>query len=470
VVTKNVADSLQESLVQTSEKPALELRDGSRVAVIGGGPAGSLFSYFLLHMAGTVSLNLEVDIYEPRYFIHKGPAGCNHCGGVVSETLVQRLATEGINLPPSIVQRGIDSYTLHMDVGSVRIDTPLHEMRIAAVYRGNGPRNSELMDTVSFDGYLQEHAIDAGARVVRRLVSDLQRDGQVMRVVCPDGYTSDYDLVVVATGVNSRFLEMAEALSTDFRHPETAKTFICEFPLDQFTIQESLGTSMHVFLLDLPRLEFAALIPKGEYVTMCLLGDEIDEELVEAFLGATEVRQRFPTAIVPPNVCHCFPRINVASAVHPFGDRLVMIGDSGTTRLFKDGIGAAYRTAKAAAKTAIFHGVSADDFRDHYLPVCKNIEFDNGIGKLVFGVSRQMQKMRFARRAILRMTASEQKKTKGRRRMSEVLWDLFTGSAPYRDVFLRTLHPVYLSALLWNLVASNWPLARRKRLEQAGAK
>jgi hypothetical protein len=277
-------------------------------------------------------------------------------------------------------------------------------------------------------------------------------------------------LVVVATGVNSRFLERVEALSPGFRRPEMAKTFICEFPLDEFAIQESLGTSMHVFLLDLPRLEFAALIPKGRYVTMCLLGEGIDEELVEAFLGAAEIRQRFPAAIVPPNICHCFPRINVASAVRPFDDRLVMIGDSGTTRLFKDGIGAAYRTAKAAAKTAIFHGISANDFRDHYWPVCKSIEFDNGIGKLVFGVSRQMQKMRFARRAILRMTASEQKKTKGRRRMSEVLWDLFTGSAPYREVFFRTFHPAYIGGLLWNLVASTWPLARRKRLEQAGAK
>ena len=41
----------------------------------------------------------------------------------------------------------------------------------------------------------------------------------------------------------------------------------------------------------------------------------------------------------------------------PFGDRVVFIGDSGTTKLYKDGIGAAYRTSKAAANTVAYWGV-----------------------------------------------------------------------------------------------------------------
>ncbi len=45
-----------------------------------------------------------------------------------------------------------------------------------------------------------------------------------------------------------------------------------------------LGNSMHVFLLTIPRLEFAAIIPKGEFVTVVMLGDELDQELVHAFL------------------------------------------------------------------------------------------------------------------------------------------------------------------------------------------
>ena len=120
----------------------LTLQNGSRIAVVGGGPAGSLCSYFLLDLAARVDLDLKLDLYEPLDFNKPGPRGCNHCGGIVSESLVQMLASEGINLPSSVVQRGIDSYMMHTDSGSIRINTPLHENRIAAVYRGAGPMGS----------------------------------------------------------------------------------------------------------------------------------------------------------------------------------------------------------------------------------------------------------------------------------------------------------------------------------------
>src|SRR3990172_7082366 len=96
-----------------------ELRDGARVAVIGGGPAVSFFACFLLDMAARTGLDLSVDVFDPKDFSRPGPTSCNHCGGIVSESLVQALALEGINLPGDVVQRGIDSYVLHMDVGDV---------------------------------------------------------------------------------------------------------------------------------------------------------------------------------------------------------------------------------------------------------------------------------------------------------------------------------------------------------------
>ena len=434
----------------------MRLRDGSKVAVIGAGPAGSMFSYFVLKMAGAIGLEIEVDIFEPRRFCHRGPAGCNHCGGIVSESLVQRLATEGIRLPDCVVQRGIESYTLHMDVGDVEIATPLMEKRIAAIYRGNGPRSSEPADAHSFDGCLLELAEQQGARVVPRLVSGVRRDGDAMTVHCADQYSDTYELVVVATGVNSRLAEIVEQESGEFVRPDRTKTFICEFFMGRQVIRETFGPSMHVFLLDIPRLEFAALIPKGDYVTLCLLGDDIDEALMEKFFSAPEVRARFPGGVIPGHVCHCYPRINTRAAKPVFGDRLVLIGDSGTTRLFKDGIGAAYRTSKAAAKTVVFHGVSAEDFANHYAPLCTKIDRDNRVGKLVFSIATLVQKARFARRGVLQMTADEQREPQGPKRMSGVLWDLFSGSASYTDVFLRTLHPAYVGNLFWNLVSANW--------------
>jgi len=448
-----------------STKP---LQDGSRIAVIGAGPAGSMFSYFVLNMAESVGLDLQLDLYEPRQFCHRGPAGCNHCGGVVSESLVQRLATEGIALPDEVVQRGLESYTLHMDVGDVEIATPLHESRIAAIYRGNGPRDSEPLDTRSFDGYLQELAGDRGARIVRKLVSDVRRHGEGMQVECADGSTGDYDLVVLASGVNSRLARSLQGLAEGHDLPGLTKTFICEFKLGKEVIRKTLGPSMHVFLLDIPRLEFAALIPKGDYATLCLLGEDIDEELMDRFFGSPEVAACFPGGVIPRHVCHCYPRINIRGARPPFGDRLVMIGDSGTTRLFKDGIGAAYRTAKAAARTVAFHGVAAEDFREHYWPLCRKIDQDNQVGKFVFWVGSLVQRARFARRGVLSMVATEQGQDRAPRRMSGVLWDLFSGSAPYTNVFLRTLHPAYIASLARNLVVANLPDRNRSRTTDPG--
>ena len=435
---------------------AKALQDGSRIAVVGAGPAGSMFSYFFLSMAETIGLKVDVDMFEPRRFCHRGPAGCNHCGGIVSESLVQRLATEGIRLPDDVVQRGVESYTLHMDVGDVEIATPLLEKRIAAIYRGNGPRDSEPLDTHSFDGYLLELAEGKGANLITQLVTDVRREDDRMIVQCANQSSKEYDLVVVASGINSRLLELLETESREFARPDRTKTFICEFGLGRDVIQETFGPSMHVFLLDIPRLEFAALIPKGDYVTLCLLGDDIDEELMNRFFGSAEVKNCFPGGVIPEHACHCYPRINVSPARPVFGDRLVFIGDSGATRLFKDGIGAAYRTAKAAAKTAVFHGVDAESFRQYYAPMCTKISRDNLVGKFVFSVATLVQKARFARRGVLRMTAIEQQ-SEGPRRMSGVLWDLFSGSASYTNVFLRTLSPVYIATLIWNLVAGNLP-------------
>ncbi len=68
---------------------------------------------------------------------------------------------------------------------------------------------------------------------------------------------------------------------------------------------------------------------------------------------------------------------------------------------------------------------------------------------MVFTVTRLIQRLKFARRGVLRMTSREQQKKGLRQRMSMVLWDTFTGSTPYRDIFLRTIHPLFLVRFLW---------------------
>ena len=450
----SVADSF--SKIIEDDDLVYNLRDGSRIAVVGGGPAGSFFSYFLLKMAAAIDLEIEVDIFEPRSFKYCGPAGCNHCGGIVSELLVQTLAAEGIVLPRSVVQRGVESYVVHMDVGDVEIESPVHEQRIAALYRGNGPREGGDAELESFDGFLQGMAVDQGARIVRKLITDVSsRDGMPF-LHFADGQGGSYDLVSVASGVNSNFINMLDDLPGDYKPPKTTRGYICEFHSTKEEILRILGTSVHVFLLSIPRFEFAAIIPKGEFATVVMVGDDLDQELVHAFLNDPVVRRAFPTNTVPC-VCSCSPLINLGARKRPYGDRVVMVGDSGITRLYKDGIGAAFRTGKAAATTAIFHGVSSKDFEKHYWPACRRIVNDNRVGKVMFATNAIMKNSRLTRRAMLQMAQREQTRANAKPHMSSLLWNMFTGSAPYVEMFRGTMHPGFIYNLMLNIVSGLRP-------------
>jgi flavin-dependent dehydrogenase len=343
---------------------------------------------------------------------------------------------------------------LHMDIGRVRIETPLHEKRIGAVIRGSGPRDIQEVKWQSFDGHLQKLSVEKGANVIQDRVVEIELINSHPILKTKKGEPQSYDLVTIATGVNSAVARLFKDLNIGYRPPETTKTFICEYYLGGETIDQILGSSMHVFLLNIPRLEFAAIIPKGDYATVCMLGEDIDKDLIQAFLNSNEVKACMPEGwSAEMRSCNCLPRINVEGATQPYADRMVFIGDSGVTRLYKDGIGAAYRTAKAAASTAVFQGVSAQDFEQHFMPICKRITRDNSVGKLNFMVTKVIQKLRFTRRALLRMTSIEQQGQPGaERRMSTVLWDMFTGSAPYLDIFKRTLHPKFLGVFVWHVV------------------
>jgi len=459
----SVADSFSH-LVEDEEKD-FNLRDGSRIAVVGGGPSGSFFSYFLLKMAEAIDLDIEVEIFEPRSFKYCGPAGCNHCGGIVSESLVQILATEGIVLPRSVVQRAVESYVVHMDVGDVSIESPVHEQRIAALYRGNGPREGGDTSLESFDDYLQGMVTAQGATVVRKLITGVEsRDGRP-RLEFADGDSETYDLVAVATGVNSNFIKLLDDLPGDFEPPKTTRGYICEFHSTREEILRILGKSVHVFLLDIPRFEFAAIIPKGEFATVVMVGDDLDQELVHAFLNDPVVRRTFPTDTVPC-VCSCSPLINLGARKKPYGDRIVMVGDSGITRLYKDGIGAAFRTGKAAATTAVFHGVSSKDFARHYWPACRRIVNDNTVGKVMFATNAIMKNSRLTRQAMLSMAQREQAKAGAKPHMSSLLWNMFTGSAPYVEMFRGTLHPGFIYNLLLNVASGLRPKTKNSPVKR----
>jgi flavin-dependent dehydrogenase len=196
-----------------------------------------------------------------------------------------------------------------------------------------------------------------------------------------------------------------------------------------------------------------------------MVGEDLDQELVHEFLNDPVVRRTFPTDKVPC-VCSCSPLINLGARKKPYGDRVVMVGDSGVTRLYKDGIGAAFRTGKAAATAAVFNGVSARDFEQHFWPTCRNIVNDNRVGKVMFATNAIMKNSRLTRSAMLRMAQREQDSDNARPHMSSLLWNMFTGSAPYLEMFRGTMHPGFIYNLLRSVAVSLWPGAGKSHVKR----
>jgi flavin-dependent dehydrogenase len=131
--------------------------------------------------------------------------------------------------------------------------------------------------------------------------------------------------------------------------------------------------------------------------------------------------------------------MNVGAPEVASADRVVLCGDAGSTRLFKDGLGAAYIMGKAAAKTAVLYGVGKDAFRENYEPVYKNIVIDNRYGRVLFAVTDLHKKYKILTKGMLRVVRKEQADPAYPKRLSSMLWDMFTGNERYRNIFFRSI-------------------------------
>ncbi|MGO9614234.1 MAG: NAD(P)/FAD-dependent oxidoreductase [Dissulfurispiraceae bacterium] len=410
------------------------LEDGANIAVIGGGPTGSFFSIFALKMARMMGKQIQLTIFEPKDFTKDGPAGCNRCGGIISELLVQTLAVEGINLPDSVVRKGINSYNLHTNHGDVYIATPELERTIATVYRGGGPKGMIPEGKESFDNFLLKDAIKEGA-----VLDPLRVDRIKIRDRKPVLFTKDrelgqFDLVVGAFGINSTTPKMFEDIGFGYQEPPTVTTAIAELFLGEENVEKHFGNSVHLFLLPDKGMKFAAMIPKGSYVTLCVLGKEMHAKTVTEFLEKSVVKNVVKD-IAYSVACRCLPKMNVGAPLKPFTDRVVTCGDAGSTRLFKDGLGAAYLMGKAAAKTALFQGVSARHFQEDYYPVYHAIIIDNRYGQFLFTVTDAFRKNKLLTEGMLRVVRREQKGPAEPRILSSILWNMFTGNERYKNIF-----------------------------------
>jgi len=190
----------------TKTRNELIITDGSEIAIIGGGPAGSLFARFACEYASKLGIDVNVTIYTNRRFSDAGPKGCKGCVGVVNERLNQKLKHAHIVMPEGLIMQTIDGYHFTSKGGELYVKKKTMVDDIVTMFRGNGPYCSPLSG--GFDGFLLEHAKKMGARVVQDTIRNVifPKDEREKITVENSQGPHQADLLVGAFGTRSQII------------------------------------------------------------------------------------------------------------------------------------------------------------------------------------------------------------------------------------------------------------------------
>ncbi len=448
----------------------MRLSAGSRIAVIGGGPAGSLFAHFARNWAERLDLPVSLTIFDGKDFLERGPRGCNLCAGVIAGSLESRLRDEGLSLPEQRIISRVEGYSLHVDDDILRLTCRENtNVPIATVFRGNGPRYANFPEVVSFDDYLLSWARDRGAEVISQPVIGIRPPSSPSHpwtVLYGERHSPlrfEADLVVGAFGVNTRLIREIRRLDLGYLPPRTLTTFQAEIKLGQEEVSRLFGNDIHVFLPPSRSIRYATITPKKDYVTITVIGKKnATPEIAAEFFDLENIRHLLPPS--RPH-CFCFPRIAVSAARRPFDDRLVLIGDAGFCRHYKNGIESAYHTARLAANAAFAYGIDASSLSSGYeRPARQLIARDNLYGRALFRLNDLISTVPLLSRTHVFLAQQSNSGAAGRR-IRSILWNMFTGGIPYREIFIAALDLRLQISLIYHTI---FLLFRRAKNALAG--
>jgi flavin-dependent dehydrogenase len=145
------------------------------------------------------------------------------------------------------------------------------------------------------------------------------------------------------------------------------------------------GQTVYAFLPPIAGVEFAAIIPKGNHLTIVIAGSKLGNEAMDKLLEWKPVRD-----IVRREECqeqqleYYEGRFPASQGRHIYGERYVTIGDAaGLVRPFKGkGVTTACVTAHRAAVTMIEFGIGKHAMRRFYAE-CRDLVEDIFFGRIV---------------------------------------------------------------------------------------
>jgi hypothetical protein len=196
-------------------------------------------------------------------------------------------------------------------------------------------------------------------------------------------------------------------------------------------------------------IEMSSLLPKGEWITVVLLGKTIDHsdpaeslDIVQRFVELPHIRLLLPPKAELRAGCCCHPNMTVGAAKNFFADRVALAGDMAVSRLYKDGLYSAYITASALADCIVDEGVDRASLAKHYAPTIERFDADNRYGRAIFLLGRwvfgspALSRVLYQALITERMTKPEEK-----RRLGGVLWRIASGDDSYRRILGEMFHP-----------------------------
>ncbi len=449
------------------DSQSAELRDGDRVAVVGGGPAGSFFAIFLLREARRLGRRIEVVMVEKRCPTAIGDEvflcrGCTFCAGGISPRLNEILEQHGLRIPDEIIQERIDYVWIHGQWKNFRIRVP-KDQRMYSVFRGSLP-GRRVGNTWGFDDFLRGEAVKEGARVLHGEVQSISCAASgipslTVKKSSEESILLDAGFVVIATGINAHcgldysddvLIPSVRLFSPAFVPGKSRQTFIFELDVGEEYLHRHMNREVHFIEYGSKKLdlEHTALVPKGRFLTVAMIGKCVDEavlprdgpQIIHDFMKLPQIERILPGIEEAPVACACVPRMTVTAAKHPFGHRFAIVGDAVGARLNKDGLFSAYMTGSRLAQTVLHEGADKEALARGYGSTVKWLAADNRYGRLVFGLSRVAFTGPVISRIMYQAFATEFKVRDERDRpLSAVLWKIASGTADYREV-LREMY------------------------------
>jgi hypothetical protein len=211
------------------------------------------------------------------------------------------------------------------------------DMQMYSVFRGTLPAGRGT-GAPGFDEFLLSEALREGGRILHGEVQSIVYSASGMpglTVKTPSGKTTSFDasFVAIASGINAHcgldyrdegLIASVKRMNPTFVPGKSRRAFLFELDVGEDYLERNMHREIHFIEYGSKRLalEHTALLPKGRYLSVAMIGKSIDEavlpqdhrRIIQEFLVLPQINRILPGIEAAPVACACFPRMGVTPA------------------------------------------------------------------------------------------------------------------------------------------------------------